>query len=87
MTEVSNGSFWLGRQEVAEEEEAELARGVVLNEMTASTYIATVMALEDQKYALSFNVSIGADILNIGICWTQGPARSTSASLKSSRCR
>lgn len=26
VTEVSNGSFWLGRQEVAEEEEADTCR-------------------------------------------------------------
>ncbi|KZV60704.1 hypothetical protein PENSPDRAFT_694042 [Peniophora sp. CONT] len=38
--------------ELAQAEAAEMAQGVSLNEMTASTYITSVITLEDQKYNL-----------------------------------
>ena len=42
---------------LAKEEDTELENDVPLNQMTASTYISAVIALEDQKYVSSFESS------------------------------
>jgi hypothetical protein len=39
--------------ELAREEEEELKKSTPLNQMTASTYISAVVALEDVKYVVS----------------------------------
>lgn len=75
------------KRKLAEEETAELARGVALNEMTASTYIATVIALEDQKYVVFdyHHVHNSSLTYHAGIYWTSRQERSISRSMKSPR--
>ena len=41
------------KTKLAEEEEKEMEKSVPLNQMTASAFISSVIALEDQKYVES----------------------------------
>lgn len=41
------------KRQLALLESEELAKGIVLNEMSASTYISSVILLEDQQYVIS----------------------------------
>jgi len=54
--------------ELAKEEVEELAKGIVLNEMMASTYISSVIALEDQKYVHILCMFLSYLISTLGTC-------------------
>lgn len=54
--------------ELAKGEAEELAKGIILNEMAASTYISSVIALEDQKYVHILCVFLSRLISTLGTC-------------------